>query len=114
MSATAAALLDRLERPDQITLGDSDIVVFDFDERDPSMLDILKLAVAGAKRNRRHIGICGEVPANYPEIARFLTRLWIDSMSVNSASILRTIGVVYEAERSTGSVDPRYAAPAAK
>jgi pyruvate,water dikinase len=87
----------------QLTLGvdrDSDIVAFDFDERDPGMLEMLKLAVAGAKRNRRHIGICGEAPANYPEIAQFLAALGIDSISVNPSSILRTIGVVYEAERS--------------
>jgi len=64
------------------------------------MLEMLKLAVAGAKRNRRHIGICGEAPANYPEIAQFLAALGIDSISVNPSSILRTIGVVYEAERS--------------
>jgi pyruvate,water dikinase len=86
----------------QLTLGvdrDSDIVAFDFDERDPGMLEMLKLAVAGAKRNRRHIGICGEAPANYPEVARFLAGLGIDSISVNPSSILRTIGVVYEAER---------------
>ncbi|RTE94324.1 phosphoenolpyruvate synthase [Bradyrhizobium sp. LVM 105] len=87
----------------QLTLGvdrDSDIVAFDFDERDPGMLEMLRLAVEGAKRNRRHIGICGEAPANYPEIARFLAGLGIDSISVNPSSILRTIGVVYEAEQN--------------
>ena len=50
----------------QLTLGvdrDSEIVAFDFDERDPGMLEMLRMAVAGAKRNHRHIGICGEAPA---------------------------------------------------
>ncbi|MHC2429400.1 pyruvate,water dikinase [Bradyrhizobium elkanii] len=44
----------------QLTLGvdrDSDIVAFDFDERDPGMLQMLRRAVTGAKRNRRHVGI---------------------------------------------------------
>ena len=85
----------------QLTLGvdrDSEIVAFDFDERDPGMLEMLRLAVTGAKRNRRHVGICGEAPANYPEIARFLAELGIDSISVNAASLLRTMEVVYEAE----------------
>ena len=53
----------------QLTLGvdrDSEIVAFDFDERDPGMLEMLRLAVAGARRNGRHVGICGEAPANYP------------------------------------------------
>jgi len=87
----------------QLTLGvdrDSDIVAFDFDERDPGMLQMLTMAVTGAKRNRRHVGICGEAPANYPEIARFLTELGIDSISVSPSSILRTMAIVHEAEWS--------------
>jgi pyruvate, water dikinase len=87
----------------QLTLGvdrDSEIVAFDFDERDPGMLEMLRLAVTGAKRNHRHVGICGEAPANYPEIARFLAELGIDSISVNAASLLRTMRVVYEAEQA--------------
>ena len=81
----------------QLTLGvdrDSEIVAFDFDERDPGMLEMLRLAVVGAKRNGRHVGICGEAPANYPEIARYLAQLGIDSISVNPSSILRTMQVV--------------------
>jgi pyruvate,water dikinase len=85
----------------QLTLGvdrDSEIVAFDFDERDPGMLEMLRLAVTGAKRNGRHVGICGEAPANYPEIARYLAQLGIDSISVNPSSILRTMQVVSDAE----------------
>ncbi|HTW54059.1 MAG TPA: phosphoenolpyruvate synthase [Bradyrhizobium sp.] len=90
----------------QLTLGvdrDSDIVAFDFDERDPGMLTMLQMAVLGAKRNHRHVGICGEAPANYPEVARFLTKLGIDSISVNPASLFRTMSVVYEAEQTVSA-----------
>jgi pyruvate,water dikinase len=89
----------------QLTLGvdrDSAIVAFDFDERDLGMLEMLRLAVTGARRNHRHVGICGEAPANYPEIAGFLTELGIDSISVNAASLLRTLTVVHEAEQRVG------------
>ncbi len=92
----------------QLTLGvdrDSEIVAFDFDERDPGMLEMFKLAVLGAKRNRRHVGICGEAPANYPEIARYLTQLGIDSISVNPSSILRTMQVVSDAENAAAAND---------
>ncbi|MDN5001318.1 phosphoenolpyruvate synthase [Bradyrhizobium sp. GCM10027634] len=85
----------------QLTLGvdrDSDIVAFDFDERDPGMLEMFRQAIAGAKRNGRHIGICGEAPANDPEIARYLTGLGIDSISVNPSSVFRTMAVVADAE----------------
>lgn len=89
----------------QLTLGvdrDSEIVAFDFDERDPGMIAMLRLAVTGAKRNGRHVGICGEAPANYPEIARFLAELGIDSISVNPGSLLETMNVVAAAEQAAG------------
>ena len=85
----------------QLTLGvdrNSDIVAFEFDERDAGMLAMFRLAITGAKRNGRRVGICGEAPANYPEIARFLTELGIDSISVNPASIMRTMTVMRHAE----------------
>ena len=92
----------------QLTLGvdrDSEIVAFDFDERDPGMLEMFKLAVLGAKRNGRHIGICGEAPANYPEIARFLAQIGIDAISVNPSSILRTMQAICDAEASSRLAD---------
>ena len=33
---------------------DSAIVAFDFDERDPGVKKMIRLAVEGARRNRRH------------------------------------------------------------
>jgi len=96
----------------QLTLGvdrDSEIVAFDFDERDPGMLEMLRLAVLGAKRNGRHVGICGEAPANYPEIARYLAQLGIDSISVNPSSILRTMDVVADAEASAQAAQTKAA-----
>jgi pyruvate,water dikinase len=86
----------------QLTLGvdrDSEIVAFDFDERDPGMLEMLRLAVTGARRNRRHVGICGEAPANFPELAAQLVGWGIDSISVNPSSLVRTLQAVAAAER---------------
>ena len=57
----------------------------DFDERDPGMMEMIRLAVVGAKRNGRHVGICGEAPANCPEVPA--TRP--SSGLTRSASILR-------------------------
>ncbi len=85
----------------QLVLGvdrDSEVVAFDFDERDPGVLEMLRQAVEGAHRNGRHVGICGEAPATYPEIAAFLTRVGVDSISVNPSSLQRTMTVVFEAE----------------
>jgi pyruvate,water dikinase len=87
----------------QLTLGvdrDSEIVAFDFDERDPGMMEMLRLAVTGAKRNHRHVGICGEAPANYPEVAAALVGWGIDSISVNPSSLIGALKVVADAERA--------------
>jgi pyruvate,water dikinase len=86
----------------QLTLGvdrDSEMVAFDFDERDPGMLEMLRLAIEGAHRNGRHVGICGEAPANYPDLAAKLAHWKIDSISVNPASVIATFRVVAEAEK---------------
>jgi pyruvate,water dikinase len=93
----------------QLVLGvdrDSEAVAFDFDERDPGVLEMLRLAVEGAKRNGRHVGICGEAPATYPEIAAFLTGIGIDSISVNPSSLARTMTIVSEAEAALAGTAP--------
>lgn len=77
----------------QLTLGvdrDSDIVAFDFDERDPGVMMMLKMAVEGAHRNRIPAGICGQAPSDYPEVAEYLVRLGIDSISLNPDALLAT------------------------
>ena len=63
-------------------------------------MEMLRQAVTGAQRNGRHVGICGEAPANYPDIAAFLAQLGIDSISVNPESVARTREVVLGAERT--------------
>lgn len=52
----------------------------------------------GGAPQRPKVGICGEAPANYPDVAQFLADIGIDSISVNPSSLLRTIGVVNAAE----------------
>ena len=89
----------------QLTLGvdrDSEIVAFDYDERDPGVLKMIEMAVEGARRNRRHSGICGQAPSDYPEVAEFLVKLGIDSISLNPDSVLRTIRDVVKLEEKLG------------
>ena len=89
----------------QLTLGvdrDSEIVAFDFDERDLGVLEMIRLAVEGARRNGRHSGICGQAPSDYPEVAEYLVELGIDSISLNPDSVLSTTRHILEAEERTG------------
>ena len=86
----------------QLTLGvdrDSQIVAFDFDERDPGVKAFLKMAVEGAKRNGRHSGICGQAPSDYPEMAEFLVECGIESMSLTPDTIIKTTLNVLEVEK---------------
>ncbi|WP_373031888.1 phosphoenolpyruvate synthase [Sulfurovum sp.] len=85
----------------QLTLGvdrDSEIVAFDYDERDPGVMKMLKMAVEGAKRNHRHSGICGQGPSDYPEMAEALVKMGIESMSLNPDTVLKTIQQISELE----------------
>jgi pyruvate,water dikinase len=86
----------------QLTLGvdrDSAIVAEDFDERDPGVKEMIRLAVDGARRNGRHSGLCGQAPSDYPEMAEFLVEIGIDSMSLNPDTVLQTTQLVLETER---------------
>jgi len=85
----------------QLTLGvdrDSEIVAFDYDERDEGVMKMIQMAVEGAKRNHRHSGICGQGPSDYPEMAEALVQMGIDSISLNPDSVLQTIQNVSEFE----------------
>jgi pyruvate,water dikinase len=89
----------------QLTLGvdrDSQMVAFDFDERDPGVMAFLRQAVEGARRNGRHVGICGQAPSDYLEVAQYLVETGIDSMSLTPDSVLRTMRAVLEVERRLG------------
>ncbi len=89
----------------QLTLGvdrDSEIVAFDYDERDPGVLKMIEMAVEGAKRNNRHSGICGQAPSDYPEVAEYLVKLGIDSISLNPDSVLSTLPKIVDLEKKLG------------
>lgn len=77
----------------QLTLGldrDSGLVAHIFYERHQAVKRMVQIAIAAAKRNGRKIGICGQAPSDYPEFAKFLVELGIDSISLNPDSVLKT------------------------
>ncbi len=89
----------------QLTLGvdrDSEVVAFDYDERDEGVKTMIKMAVDGCKRNNRHSGICGQAPSDYPEMAEYLVDLDIDSISLNPDSVLKTIQDIGNLEKKLG------------
>jgi pyruvate,water dikinase len=96
----------------QLTLGvdrDSEIVAFDYDERDDGVKAMIKLAVEGCRRNQIHSGLCGQAPSDYPDMAAFLVELGIDSMSLNPDTVLKTTRQVLELEEKLALVAPQRA-----
>jgi pyruvate,water dikinase len=89
----------------QLTLGvdrDSALVASSFDEGDAGMLRMYRLAIEGAHRQERPIGICGQAPSDRPEIARALVALGIDSLSLSPDRWLATLSMVAAAESAAG------------
>jgi pyruvate, water dikinase len=85
----------------QLTLGvdrDSEIVAFDYEERDEGVKEMIRLAVDGCKRNGMHSGLCGQAPSDYPEMAEYLVELGIDSISLNPDTVIKTTERILELE----------------
>lgn len=89
----------------QLTLGldrDSSLVAHIFDERNKAVKDMVTMVIQKAKANGRKIGICGQAPSDYPEFARFLVELGIDSISLNPDSVMKTLLDIAKLEESLG------------
>lgn len=87
----------------QLTLGldrDSALVAHLFDERCDAVKRMIARAIAVAKEKGRKIGICGQAPSDYPEFARFLVELGIDSISLNPDSVLKTMLDIADTEKA--------------
>ena len=92
----------------QLVLGvdrDSEMMAFEFDERDPGVKAMIRMAVEGCKRNNCHSGLCGQAPSDYPEMAEFLVETGIDSMSLNPDVVLKTTRRILEVERKLGRLN---------
>ncbi len=87
----------------QLTLGldrDSALVAHIFDERNEAVKTMVKMVIETAKKTGRKIGICGQAPSDYPEFARFLVELGIDSISLNPDSVMKTLLDIAKLEES--------------
>ncbi len=77
----------------QLTLGldrDSGLIAELFDERDPAVKAMLKLAIDACKRHGKYVGICGQGPSDHPDLAEWLLEQGIESMSLNPDSVVET------------------------
>ena len=86
----------------QLTLAvdrDSGLVADTFDERDPAVKALLKLAIAACRRAGKYVGICGQGPSDHPDLAQWLVEEGIDALSLNPDSVLTTWLALADARR---------------
>jgi len=78
----------------QLTLGvDRDSggpIAATFDERDPAVKAMLKLAIDACRRKHAYVGICGQGPSDHPDLAQWLVEQGMESMSLNPDTVVET------------------------
>jgi pyruvate,water dikinase len=77
----------------QLTLGldrDSGLVAGAFDERDPAVQALLRMAIKACRRQGKYVGICGQGPSDHPDLARWLAAEGIESLSLNPDTVVDT------------------------
>jgi pyruvate,water dikinase len=86
----------------QLVLGvdrDSTSLAALFDENNLAVKKMMASVIKSAHKARRKVGICGQAPSDYPEIAKFLVKEGIDSISLNPDSVVQVKKIVAEAEK---------------
>jgi len=74
----------------QLTLGvdrDSQIVAPLFNENNSAVKKMMEMAIGGALKRFRHIGICGQAPSDLPEVVKFLIEQGITSISLSPDAV---------------------------
>jgi len=77
----------------QLTLGldrDSALVAHRFDERNGAVKALLSMAIKACRERGKYIGICGQGPSDYPDLAEWLLEQGIESMSLNPDTVVDT------------------------
>ena len=77
----------------QLTLGldrDSGLIAHSFDERNPAVMKLLSQAIQACKSAGKYVGICGQGPSDHPDLAKWLLKQGIDSVSLNPDTVVDT------------------------
>ncbi|MGH8727146.1 MAG: phosphoenolpyruvate synthase [Burkholderiales bacterium] len=77
----------------QLTLGldrDSAVVADAFDERDPAVKALLRLAIQACRKQGKYVGICGQGPSDHPDFAEWLLAEGIEAISLNPDTVIDT------------------------
>ncbi len=75
----------------QTTLGidrDSALISPIFNERDPAVIKMLTKAIQEANEVGAYIGICGQAPSDFPDLAQYLMDIGINSVSLTPDTVI--------------------------
>jgi pyruvate,water dikinase len=78
---------------------DNETVASDYDERNPAVLWALEHIIKTAHKRGITVSVCGQAPSSHADVAEFLCRMGVTSVSVTPDVIDRTRQVLYDTER---------------
>lgn len=87
----------------QLTLGldrDSKLIAHIGNEKNASVKNLIQTLIQKAHKMGLKVGICGQGPSDFPELAEFLVREGIDSISLNPDTVLKATVNIQKVERS--------------
>ena len=87
----------------QLTLGldrDSGLVAGSFDERDPAVKAMLHMAIKACRAQNKYVGICGQGPSDYPDLALWLRDEGIIALGLNPDTVVDTWRMLAEASKA--------------
>ncbi|MCS7200847.1 MAG: phosphoenolpyruvate synthase [Patescibacteria group bacterium] len=83
----------------QLALGidrDNEILQGIADERNDTVKKLISQTIRECRARNKYVGICGQAPSDFPEIVEFLVKEGIESISVNSDVVIKTIEILRE------------------
>lgn len=78
----------------QLVLGldrDNARIAYIGDENNPTVKKMVSKVIRLCKAKKKYCGICGQAPSDLPDFAEFLMKEGIESMSLNSDTVIKTI-----------------------
>ncbi len=78
---------------------DNETVASDYDERNPAVLWALQHIIRTAHKRGITVSVCGQAPSSHPDVAEFLCKEGVTSVSVTPDVIEKTRQVLYDTEK---------------
>ncbi|MEA2098112.1 MAG: phosphoenolpyruvate synthase [Patescibacteria group bacterium] len=78
----------------QLTLGidrDNGNLSHIANEKNEAVKILIRQLIKGAHKRKRKVGICGQAPSDFPDFAKFVVKEGIDSISLTSDTVLKTM-----------------------